>query len=112
MAKLLKVLGSKSTFYMLISFCLGMLTVVLLFKCAKFHVVDDYNFERIQLQECTQDLNHTYYEYYKSTEQLLDEKLEEDDPILETDCGAKYLDNLKKLQEAINRKQIAKKKEK
>ena len=104
MAKLLKVLGSENAFYMLISFCLGILTVALLLKCAKFHVVDDYNFERIELQERTQDLNHTYYEYYKSTEQLLDEKLEEDDPILETDCGAKYLDNLVKLRKAIGRK--------
>ena len=51
-----------------------------------------------------ESLNKKYYEYYKSTEQLLDEKLEEDDPILETDCGAKYLENFVKLRNAISHK--------
>lgn len=50
-----------------------------------------------------ESINKKYYEYYKSTERLLDEKLEEDDPILETDCGSDYLENLVKLRKAISR---------
>ena len=107
--KILKVLGGETTAYVFLAFCLGMLAIPALIKCTGFHIVDDNDFERIQLQECTQDLNHQYYEYYKSTEQLLDKILDEDDPILESDCGAKYLDNLAKLRKAIGRKQIAKK---
>jgi hypothetical protein len=102
--KILKVLGGETTAYVFLAFCLGMLAIPTLIKCTGFHIVDDNDFERIQLQECTQDLNNKYYEYYKSTEQLLDEILDEDDPILESDCGAKYLDNLAKLRKAIGRK--------
>lgn len=51
-----------------------------------------------------ESINKKYYEYYKSVEQLLDEKLEEDDPILETDCGTDYLEKLVTLRKAIGRK--------
>lgn len=105
MVKLLNVLGSEKAVYSFISFCLGMLAVAFLLRCAKFHVIDDNDFERIQLQERTQDLNHKYYNYYKSTENLLDSVMEEDNPVLETDCGSKYLDARKAVTDILDEKE-------
>ena len=104
MAKLLNVLGSEKAFCMLLSFCLGILFVTTLFWCGHFHAVDDNDFERIQLQECTQDLNHKYYNYYKATESLLDNIVEEDDSIFETDCGSEYLNARKAVTNILNEK--------
>lgn len=104
MVKLLNVLGSEKAVYSFISFCLGMLTIVLLFRCANLHVVDDNDFERIQLQKRTQDLNHKYYNYYKATETLLDSVMEEDDPVLETDCGSNYLDAYRAVTNVLDEK--------
>ena len=53
--------------------------------------VNDMDYGKIEVEERAQELNHKYYNYYKATEKLLDEKLGEDDPILETDCGSEYL---------------------
>lgn len=105
MAKLLKILGSEKAFYMFLSFCLGMLTVVFLLKCANLHVVDDNDLERIQLQKCTQDLNHKYYNYYKATEDLLDNVVEEDDSIFETNCGTEYLNARKAVTSILDEKE-------
>lgn len=96
MVKLLNVLGSEKAVYSFISFCLGMLAIL--------HVVDDNDFERIQLQKRTQDLNHKYYNYYKATETLLDSVMEEDDPVLETDCGSNYLDAYRAVTNVLDEK--------
>lgn len=104
MVKLLNVLGSEKAVYSFISFCLDMLAVAFLLMCAKFHVVNNNDFERIQLQKRTQDLNHKYYNYYKATESLLDSVMKKDDPILETDCGSNYLDAYRAVTNVLDEK--------
>lgn len=92
MAKLVKILESKTLAYSVISFCLGMAFIVVLVNLAKLHIVNDMDYGKIEVEERAQELNHKYYNYYKATEELLDKKLGDDDPILETDCGSNYLD--------------------
>lgn len=92
MAKLVNILESKTLAYSVISFCLGMAFIVVLINLAKLHIVNDMDYGKIEVEERAQELNHKYYNYYKATEELLDKKLGDDDPILETDCGSNYLD--------------------
>lgn len=92
LVKLVKILESKLLAYSVISFCLGMAFIVVLINLAKLHVVNDMDYGKIEVEERAQELNHKYYNYYKATEELLDKKLGDDDPILETDCGSNYLD--------------------
>lgn len=92
MAKLVNILGSKTLAYSVVSFCLGMIFIVALINLAKLHIVNDMDYGKIEVEERAQELNHKYYNYYKATEELLDKKLGDDDPILETDCGSNYLD--------------------
>lgn len=92
MAKLVNILESKLLAYSVISFCLGMAFIVALINLAKLHIVNDMDYGKIEVEERAQELNHKYYNYYKATEELLDKKLGDDDPILETDCGSNYLD--------------------
>lgn len=98
MAKLVKlanILESKLLAYSVVSFCLGMAFIVVLINLAKLHIVNDMDYGKIEVEEKAQELNYKYYNYYKATEKLLDEKLGEDDPILETDCGSEYLSTRK-----------------
>ena len=90
--KLVNILESKLLAYSVISFCLGMAFIVVLINLAKLHIVNDMDYGKIEVEERAQELNHKYYNYYKATEELLDKKLGDDDPILETDCGSNYLD--------------------
>ena len=84
---------------------LGFILSYALIGCTGSAIVSKTDMNKMQNKiDSLESLNKKYYEYYKSTEQLLDEKLEEDDPILETDCGANYLENLVKLRNAISRK--------
>ena len=92
MAKLVNILGSKLLSYSVASFCLGMVFIVVLINLAKLHIVNDMDYGKIEVEERAQELNHKYYNYYEATEKLLDKKLGDDDPILETDCGSNYLD--------------------
>ena len=92
LVKLVNILESKLLAYSVISFCLGMAFIVALINLAKLHIVNDMDYGKIEVEEKAQELNHKYYNYYKATEELLDKKLGDDDPILETDCGSNYLD--------------------
>lgn len=92
MAKLVNILESKLLAYSVISFCLGMAFIVALINLAKLHIVNDMDYGKIEVEERAQELNHKYYNYYEATEKLLDKKLGDDDPILETDYGSNYLD--------------------
>lgn len=92
MAKLVNILGSKLLAYSVASFCLGMAFIAALINLAKLHIVNDMDYGKIEVEERAQELNHKYYNYYEATEKLLDKKLGDDDPILETDCGSNYLD--------------------
>lgn len=92
LVKLVNILESKTLAYSVISFCLGMAFIVVLINLAKLHIVNDMDYGKIEVEERAQELNHKYYNYYKATEELLDKKLGDDDPILETDCGSNYLD--------------------
>nr|DAJ24316.1 MAG TPA: hypothetical protein [Caudoviricetes sp.] len=92
LVKLVNILESKTLAYSVISFCLGMTFIVALINLAKLHIVNDMDYGKIEVEERAQELNHKYYNYYKATEELLDKKLGDDDPILETDCGSNYLD--------------------
>ena len=87
---------------------LGMIISYAIIGCTGSAIVSKTDMIKTQNQiDSLESINKKYYEYYKSVEQLLDEKLEEDDPILETDCGADYLEKLVTLRKAIGRKQIA-----
>ena len=87
---------------------LGFILSYALIGCTGSAIVSKTDMIKTQNQiDSLESINKKYYEYYKSVEQLLDEKLEEDDPILETDCGADYLEKLVTLRKAIGRKQIA-----
>ena len=101
MAKLVNILGSKTLAYSVISFCLGMVLIVALINLAKLHIVNDMDYGKIEVEERAQELNHKYYNYYEATEKLLDKKLGDDDPILETDCGSNYLDARNSVSESL-----------
>lgn len=88
----------------LMAFCFGILFVTAILWCGHFHVVDNNDYERVQLQKRTQDLNHKYYNYYVSTENLLDNVLEENDTALMTDYGSKYLNARKAVTTVLNEK--------
>lgn len=92
LVKLVNILESKTLAYSVVSFCLGMAFIVELINLAKLHIVNDMDYGKIEVEERAQELNHKYYNYYEATEKLLDKKLGDDDPILETDCGSNYLD--------------------
>lgn len=92
LVKLVNILESKTVAYSIISFCLGMTFIATLINLSKLHIVDNINYGKIEVEEKAQELNHKYYNYYEATEKLLDKKLGDDDPILETDCGSNYLD--------------------
>lgn len=101
LVKLVNILESKTLAYSVISFCLGMTFIVVLINLAKLHIVNDMDYGKIEVEERAQELNHKYYNYYKSTEGLLDKKLGDDDPILETDCGSNYLDARNSVSESL-----------
>ena len=84
---------------------LGMIISYAIIGCTSSAIVSKTDMIKTQNKiDSLESINKKYYEYYKSTERLLDEKLEEDDPILETDCGSDYLENLVKLRKAIGHK--------
>lgn len=101
LVKLVNILESKLLAYSVISFCLGMAFIVVLINLAKLHIVNDMDYGKIEVEERAQELNHKYYNYYKATEKLLDKKLGDDDPILETDCGSNYLDARNSVYESL-----------
>lgn len=101
LVKLVNILESKTLAYSVISFCLGMAFIVVLINLAKLHIVNDMDYGKIEVEERAQELNHKYYNYYKATEELLDKKLGDDDPILETDCGSNYLDARNSVYESL-----------
>lgn len=103
--KILNLFGNERFFKNILFVMLGFILSYALIGCTGSAIVSRTDMNKMQNKiDSLESLNKKYYEYYKSTEQLLDEKLEEDDPILETDCGAKYLENFVKLRNAINRK--------
>lgn len=101
LVKLVNILESKLLAYSVISFCLGMAFIVALINLAKLHIINDMDYGKIEVEERAQELNHKYYNYYKATEELLDKKLGDDDPILETDCGSNYLDARNSIREYL-----------
>lgn len=106
--KILNLFGNDRLFMNILYIGLGFILSYALIECNGSAIVSKTDMIKTQNQiDSLESLNKKYYEYYKSVEQLLDEKLEEDDPILETDCGADYLEKLVTLRKAINRKQIA-----
>lgn len=103
--KILNLFGNERFIKNVLFVMLGFILSYALIGCSGSAIVSRTDMNNMQNKiDSLETLNKKYYEYYKSTEQLLDEKLEEDDPILETDCGANYLENLVKLRNAISRK--------
>lgn len=105
LVKLVNILESKTVAYSIISFCLGMTFIAALINLSKLHIVDNINYGKIEVEEKAQELNHKYYNYYEATEKLLDKKLEEDDPILETDCGSEYLSTRKAVTDILDKEE-------
>nr|DAV73846.1 MAG TPA: hypothetical protein [Bacteriophage sp.] len=103
--KILNLFGNEKVFMNILYVMLGFILSYALIGCSGSAIVSKTDMSNMQNKiDSLETLNKKYYEYYKSVEQLLDEKLEEDDPILETDCGAKYLDSFVELRKAISRK--------